>query len=323
MVDQMLEDNGATSGLSNSTTSVALDVENGAHSFSIEQKGALPSYAQSITWVGFICHSPVTRSLVHFFPSAGSITAPYSANCKLTLLGANGAKKSLQIDGARLSHPDGLKVEDVFPEISDGVPLLGMEVELSTGQQRVDMSGSSALIEIVTGGQSVKYTPKCLMEVRKPHQVKLPRNITGHSDSPSDMPETHRGSANTAGPIEATGLAVKDSFTQSSVVVINRSQQAVHPTVRLIPDGNCSSEGVRVPCDSILPGATDEIQVDDRLLNRLEGVDAGFGLVRACPLTVQLPAVELMQACAMFLVSRDVLTKRVTAVQSLRILEDN
>lgn len=316
--------------------------ESGVHAFSIEQKSALPSYAQSVRWVGFCQSTAVTRTLVHFFPSAGNVTAPYAANCKLTVFGRGLTRRSLQIEGARLSHPDGLKIEDVFPEVRENTSsLYGIEIELSTGQQRVDMSASSSIFEIVTGGQSVKYLPAQGGSNRialQGSQIKskitalkagnLKPTIAQKTESPPLI--TDEATPGVNGPASGSLLsasyncmALNDAFTTSSLVILNLGKLPVHPVVLVLEGGKQQLEGeaeagIRIPIESVLPECVNEIPLDDRVFANSPAVETSWGLVRALPVQVQFPTVEIAASSATFLLFRDRLTKRITAARMMQ-----
>ena len=114
---------------------------------------------QSVKWIGFGVSNALSRTVVHFFPSGGGVTAPYPANCMLNLfsltvdesiggLAHKLEEKKIVLEGARLSQPDGVRLDQAFEDLSQGVKgFFGITVELSTGQPKVDLSGSSCIIE--------------------------------------------------------------------------------------------------------------------------------------------------------------------------------
>ena len=119
--------------------------------------------AQSVRWLAFCASNSITRTVVHFFPSTGAVTAPYAANCNLTLFGAGLEKKTVTLEGARASHPDGVRLEHVFAELVDGASgFLGLEVELFASQPKIDISASSCIIELFSRVSSVRFLPRRL-----------------------------------------------------------------------------------------------------------------------------------------------------------------
>ncbi|NLF26070.1 MAG: hypothetical protein GX589_10500 [Deltaproteobacteria bacterium] len=119
--------------------------------------------AQSVKWLAFCASNSITRTVVHFFPSTGVVTAAYAANCTLTLFGEGVEKKTVTLEGARAGHPDGVRLEQVFAELVDGAPgFLGLEVELFASQPRIDISASSCIIELFSRVSSVRFVPRRL-----------------------------------------------------------------------------------------------------------------------------------------------------------------
>ncbi len=114
---------------------------------------------QSITWRAFCVSNTYTKSVVHFFPFAANSTAPYAVNCTLSIFGNGLKRRSVTLEGARIGQPDGVRLDHVFEEIQQGISgLVGLDIELSAGQQRVDLSASSCVIELISGkNSSVRY----------------------------------------------------------------------------------------------------------------------------------------------------------------------
>jgi len=114
-------------------------------------------------WLTFCVSNPVTRTYVHFFPSSGPLAAPYQANCALTLLAPGKDAETVVLEGARLSQPDGVRIDQAFEDASDGaaVPLC-LIVELTTPQPKVDLSASGCVVELASRGLSVKFRPSPL-----------------------------------------------------------------------------------------------------------------------------------------------------------------
>lgn len=113
-----------------------------------------------IGWITFGLSSSITRTVVHFFPAGEGITAPYQANCMLSLLAPEKQAESVMLEGARLSQPDGVRLDQVFPEAADSYSgPFGLLIELSTPQPKIDLSASICIIEFASRTASVKFRP--------------------------------------------------------------------------------------------------------------------------------------------------------------------
>ena len=184
---------------------------------------------QSVRFIGFGMTTAVTRTLLHFFPSAGNVTAPYQANVRLTVSGNGVATGTVMLEGARLSQPDGVRLEMAFPHLqSETGALFALEVEISTMQPRVDMTASECIVELSSVSRSARYRPVQIDQTEPP----LPC------------------------------LAVRDAFNSSSLVVINPTDVIQHPRVeRATADGP-----LLMRLDPVAPKAVQEINFDEATL---------------------------------------------------------
>ena len=115
---------------------------------------------QTIRWIAFGLANATTRTALHFYPSAGNVTAPYPVSCKLSVFGEGIEKASISVDGLRLSQPEGIWVDEAFPVLKSGaLTLFGLEIVLSCSQHRVELDGSSCIVELNSLAQSVRYWP--------------------------------------------------------------------------------------------------------------------------------------------------------------------
>lgn len=207
---------------------------------------------QSVAWLGFGAHSAVSRTLVHFFPFSSSVGAPYATECRLTLFGSGAPARTVALDGARLGQPDGLRLEDAFPELASGAEarFFGLQIELESSQPRVDLSASACFIEFVRPGASsataVRYRPMVI--------------------GPS-------GTAAAEGASTPPFVVVDDQFQKTSFVVVNRSTQAVQPVVRS-HGGENGGGWMTLPFASVAAGAVEEFQFESAVVDG--------GLVQEC-----------------------------------------
>ena len=119
----------------------------------------------SANWLLFCQNSQLTKTIIHFFPSSGATGAPYQVQCTLTLLRTEVEPLTIAVEGAKISQPNGIAVEDAFPEVRD-IPnsLLPIFVEISSGQGRQDLAKSECVVELQSDGRSVMYRPKRITE---------------------------------------------------------------------------------------------------------------------------------------------------------------
>ena len=88
-------------------------------------------------------HEMGNTILLHFFPTALGVSAPYAVKAKIELFidGAVFARQSF--DGLRLNQPDGLELGKIFPEVHfSSEKEIGVNIELEVEKGRVDLSHS-------------------------------------------------------------------------------------------------------------------------------------------------------------------------------------
>lgn len=207
---------------------------------------------QSVKWIGFGTANSVSQTMVHFFPVGKGISAPYPANCTVNVFGPlKGAgqgvqRKRVTLDGARLSQPDGVFLNQAFEDLEQE-GFFGVSVELSTVQPRIDLSTSSCVIEFCSRAGSVKYWPK------------LPPG---------------RGEENS----QATALVLNDNLTSTSVVVVNCREESFSPSLSV-------NVGERTPLDlsgryQVEAESVAEISITEIISAQKTGVNeaAGFSI---------------------------------------------
>ncbi|MBX7137475.1 MAG: hypothetical protein K1X83_05775 [Oligoflexia bacterium] len=234
----------------------------------------------SVKWLGFGIASALTRTAAHFYPSSGNVTAPYPVSCRLTIFAEGQAPTGLTVDGLRLSQPEGVWVDEAFPVLkSSSAALFGMEVCISCQQQRVDLENSSCVLEFASLVSSVRFWPVCT-----------------------------EGGPEIVGRSRVAPL-IKDPFHLTSVIVINPTDQPQQPKLLLNgkPAGN----------SEVGAFALKEFELDSLAASQPDGQlapqEVGFGLFRGGSLEFAGDRTP----CAIYLVYRDVLTKRPVSVVSI------
>ncbi len=245
---------------------------------------------QSVRWTGFGISNALTRMALHFFPSAGNVSAPYPVTCKLTIFAAGLEPISIAVDGLRLSQPEGVWMDEAFPAIkAQNLALYAVEVSMSCTQQRVDLSSSSCIFEFCSPGQSIRFLP-----------------ILSDRPAPNTGPQI--------------GAAIKDGFCSSSILLANFGSSACKPEIVVGIVGSNEPKLLGLPkslAEIGLPArALIEVELEEIFMSGFAGelapVECSWGLVRSRALEVK--AAEGL--CA-FMVYRDNLTKRPLSITAL------
>jgi hypothetical protein len=248
---------------------------------------------QTVSWLAFLPTGTLTRAVVHFFPFSSNVSAPYVTECRLTIFGAGLPTRAVTLEGARLGQPDGLRLEDAFPEtatVLDG-RLVGLQIDLEGVQQRMDLSASGCVIEISRstpgGGGAVRFRPVLL---------------------------DHPGRSRT--PL-APLIAEQDRFQTTSLVVINRSGNPFVPLLGVRPSSARPWEGELVQASLAAPtvaaDSIEEISFDGTVWD--DGVRQECSWGESVTRAVQLG--EPPRGVAYFAVYREPESRRAVSVSAL------
>lgn len=237
---------------------------------------------QSVIWNSFGLHSEKTRTLVHFFPSAGGLTAPYPAQCRLTAFGPPLGVKSVTLDGGRVSQPDGICIEDVFASLENEKSLiLGLTIELVTMQPRLDIEPSSCVVEFVTDGYSTRFHP-----------------VSGSGPSAADEDNNPEGGKRA--PL--VGVALKDKFTSTSLVAVNAGEEEVQLPLRLLKNDKTEPSTETVV---VAPSSAREFHFADMHYKDAFAMDQSFGTQASLPIIMDPVS---FQNVALYFMFRDAST---------------
>lgn len=114
--------------------------------------------ANEVVSRGFFFGAAPTRSRIHFFPTAGTAGGHYPVGCTLRVFGRDIEDKSVQLDGGRVSQPDGLRIEDAFPHVlAEAAGAIGLEVSLRASQGRLNLLSSQVYIESVSAQMNLVF----------------------------------------------------------------------------------------------------------------------------------------------------------------------
>lgn len=235
----------------------------------------MQSSIASVKWMTFGLSDALNSTLVHFFPSAGAITAPYPAHCTLSIFGRGLSPNQVVLDGARLSQPDGVRVEDAFSEIREqNINIFGIQIEIGSSQAKLNLSHSLCIIELSANGLATKFHP---VRIEDPLVEGL-RNFA----------------------------AIKDCFQQTSLISVNPTSEIFRPAVySLRADGQTQELGM----EGVLPGSAHEQFLPDSLFEGLKPQQCSWGLARVRSVLIK-PVAEVSQ----YIVYRDPVTRRPMSV---------
>ena len=254
---------------------------------------------QTVKWIGFGVSNALSRTVVHFFPSGGGVTAPYPANCTLNLFGlildegvVTGKRDSnewkIVLEGARLSQPDGVRLDQAFEDLAQGVKgFFGITVELSTGQPKVDLAGSSCIIEHSSRANSVRFYPKSLFAPLMVEQVIPP-------------------------PLVA---AIEDKLTSTALIIVNGSHAVFEPKLQFLGTAADSKERLQrtISAPTVPAQSVAEVAIPAECYANLSPFDGDGGVIRCGGLYSE----ALPEDVAIFALYRDVTTKRPISVGAL------
>jgi len=233
---------------------------------------------RSTKWLAFGLSNKQTKTLVHFFPSAGSITAPYPVNCKLSIFGHWEGKKSLTIEGARLSQADGIRVEEVFPDYLGGAEshqgIYGLEIELSVFQPGIDISASSCIVEMQSRASTASYRAAPLSQSNSSATLEEKKSRKASEESSIDDEKEELSIANF--------LSVHDAYQTTSLIMLNSGNEKFIPG--FFEQSAKHDEEILSPLRhsfELAPVSLLEHRLKIEDFSEVEPVECSFGLFRA------------------------------------------
>ena len=224
-----------------------------------------------VTWLGFGIASTVTKSYMHFLPAAAGIGAPYPVDLKVTVGGSALPRRTLSVDGARLGHPDGFRLEEAVPALNQQVSgMYLLQIDLAPTQQRIDLSNSSIIIELQYQQGSVRYLPR-----RINSQIDEPRTRSISSDAQSSGTLGSVMSRGVFNPdaSNSTGFALRDPTLFASIVILNSSSE---PIVARIYSSRMEDS---VGSVTVAPDSVKECDLVELGLTRASKLDCTWGAV--------------------------------------------
>ena len=278
-------------------------------------------------WLGFGCASKLTHTTVHFFPSSGSVTAPYPASVKLSIFSPEFGEKRVTLEGARLSQPDGVRLADAFSILSEPrandqkTTWFGLSIEASTLESKVDLTASQCLIEFSGKGRSAKFSPKRIknsMISDKQNEVSAwvqaePAVIFRDQLINSTIVIVNASSESLATPLSF----ISESITRA--IEGGRTQQEVKLLpVALAPIGPLSTYEVGVE-DSVTANTTNSSLIHPQITGSTGAREPTTSSVSFGNIKQQTVLSHLSERsdCAAYVVYREILNRRIIAVQAL------
>jgi hypothetical protein len=216
----------------------------------------------SVAWIGFGFSNSLSRSLVHFSPNSalGLGQQNGSVDCTLSVFGHGAEPEQVTLEGARLSMPDGIAVEEAFPSIADYTGMFGIALTLSSSQLKLDQYQSECWIELVATSFSVAERARNVGFLEGAHAHSM-RYI------PQMVYPVHKDGSPESG-IRDLGLAVLDSFNSTSVIVVNP-----HENTRYI-QRSFDAASAREFQDARMSEAAEQYSEEAVQSSRLVGVDS-------------------------------------------------
>jgi hypothetical protein len=246
---------------------------------------------RTVKWAAFLNPDRKVGTLVHFLPGTPGAATPYPVEVALTVFGRSLPQKTISLDGARLFHPDGVRVEDIFT-FSDSDPdsLIALQVEVFSKQQKSDVSASQCIVEFPSIDKPVLFSPSKAIINLDPQK--------GTEVSP-------------AAASEVRILAIKDPNLTPSLLMINGDKFDLRPEVHY--DDTEDSKRALMPLGQISPLSVLERKLDGTIFGEPLAREASWGNVR----TRILAAKASPAGSAMYLLYRDVKTSKLTSVHAI------
>jgi len=248
--------------------------------------------------IAFCLSTNSIRTRIHFFPSAGITTGPYSIQCNLSLFVKGSERKTVMLDGGRLGQPDGVRLEDAFPHIrTEQSGIFGLEIRLSCHQARVNLLSSQCAIELVGPQYNVMYGVSPFTPVAVEQETP---GFEGGSDIV--IPARKR-------PWSSLGL--QDAVVSSSLVLVNGTNEAIKPDVYRLE----GERTVTLQVGTVSPESALEVPLEESLFRESTPNECAWGLVRAEG--VYVGSNSIAPGVGYYVMYRDIVSKKPLSVCAL------
>ena len=253
----------------------------------------------AVKTVMFCLSTSSIKTRVHFFPTAGSTTSHQPITCVLSLFGKGIEKRAVMLDGGRLNQPDGVRLEDAFPNLrNEASGIFGLEVQLSSQQGRINLLQSQAAIELVSPQASILY-------YSSPFVADVPEAAAAETsaDIMQRLAAARRRSF--------VGVGMQDSFVTTSLVMVNSTKETVRPSIY----HGVGEEAQSLPVGNIAPESAMEIPLEESLFKKTTPHECLWGLSRAEKISVGPDS--LTPHTSFYVMYRDPVSKRPVSVCAL------
>ncbi|MDZ4786618.1 MAG: hypothetical protein SGJ02_11140 [bacterium] len=250
---------------------------------------------KSVKWIAFSSQDRGTGTVVHFLPATPGAATPYPVELSFTIFGRGIEKKTLAVEGARLFHPDGVKIESLFGiRPSDGDSSYGIEIDVFCSQARSDVSASQCLIEFPLREGPLKFSPT---------RIILQDAIQKNEEDFIEYKEEKRRS-----------ILIKDALLSPSIVIVNSSAKDMRPEVYYSEIKNDEEVLQMIPLGQVAAQSVVERKLDSAFFNDVKPQELSWGLVRSR----SIMAVSNSESGVSYsVVFRDTKTSKITSVLSL------
>jgi len=250
---------------------------------------------KSVRWLSFLNPDRANGTIIHFLAATPGAATPYPVALSLTLFGRGATPRALSIDGARLFHPDGVKVEDLFAISSaEADSLNGLVIDIFCHQARADVSASQCIVEFISKEGSVKYSPK--------------RTVL--RDANSNLTQEQVVPKEDVSP-ERVAQLIRDSMLVPSLVVVNGLETELRPEIFTRDAG--TSEKAALPLGQIGSCSVVERKLDGAAFADVSPHEMSWGNIRSRLISVNNDDRQI----ASYVLYRDSKTTRISSIQAL------
>lgn len=110
-----------------------------------------------VRWLGFAWRGGEVLNLLHLFPNAREVTAPYPVQVRVSVLRSKETRISIPLEGVQTGRGVTVYINDLFHQVEEREGVYGVIVEMTTNQPHFDLTPSISFIEGVYGPYKARY----------------------------------------------------------------------------------------------------------------------------------------------------------------------